>query len=262
MIIDYWGFDWRMAFYMTGVFEVLWLIAWWAVYRHPDEKLQVSADERASILHVGVVKAEKIALKHVIFRRETWAFALGKFFIDPIWWFFLFWLPGYLGTRYGLDLKTFALPVAAIYLISDAGSIGGGWLSSKLIAMGRSVNFARKATMLLAALLILPIWFAQDISTVWGAVLLIGLATAGHQAFSANLYTLPSDMFPQAAVGTVIGFGGTIGAVGGMCMAKFTGYILETTHSYALLFAIAASAYLFALLAIQLLAPKLEPIEV
>ena len=263
LIIDQWGLSWRMAFYLTGIFGVLWLIAWWTIYRSPQEKSQVTAEELAWIQQDGdVTTVQKIGLGRLITYRETWAYALGKFFIDPIWWFFLFWLPGYLGDRYGLDLKTFALPVAAIYVISDLGSIAGGWLSSKLIARGHSVNFARKVTMLVCALIILPIWFAQDVSTVWGAVLLIGLATAGHQAFSANLYTLPSDVFPQGAVGSVIGFGGTVGAIGGMCMAKFTGYILDATHSYELLFAIAASAYLAALLAIQLLSPRLEPIKI
>jgi len=261
VIIDHWGFDWRMAFYLTGIFGVVWLAAWWTIYRSPAEKPQVTAEERAWIAQDGGDAVAKVGMRQVLFRRETWAYALGKFFIDPIWWFFLFWLPGYLGTRYGLDLKTFALPVAAIYLISDAGSIAGGWMSSRLIAAGRSVNFARKVTMLLCAVLITPIWFAQDVSSVWGAVLLIGLATAGHQAFSCNLYTLPSDLFPQGAVGTVIGIGGTVGAIGGMFMAKFTGYILDATHSYALLFAIAASAYFAALLSIQLLSPKMEQVR-
>ncbi|MCE7796765.1 MFS transporter [Sphingobium sufflavum] len=261
LIVDYWGLGWRMAFYLTGIFGVAWLIAWWTIYRSPEEKPQVSAEELAWIQQDGPQTTTQVAIRQIIGRRETWAYALGKFCIDPIWWFFLFWLPGYLGDRYGLDLKTFALPVAAIYLISDFGSIAGGWMSSRLIARGHSVNFSRKVTMLLCALAILPIWFAQDVSSVWGAVLLIGLATAGHQAFSANLYTLPSDIFPQAAVGTVIGFGGTVGAIGGMCMAKFTGYILDATHSYELLFAIAASAYLVALLLIHLLSPRLAPIN-
>jgi ACS family hexuronate transporter-like MFS transporter len=247
---------------MTGIFGIVWLIAWWAIYRPPTEKPQVSAAELAWIKQDGEETIEKIGLMQVIRKRETWAYALGKFCIDPIWWFFLFWLPGYLGDRYGLDLKTFAVPVAVIYLISDLGSVGGGWMSSKLLAMGKSVNYARKVTMLVCALLILPIWFAQDVSSVWGAVLLIGLATAGHQAFSCNLYTLPSDLFPRGAVGTVIGFGGTVGAIGGMFMAKFTGYVLETTHSYALLFGIAASAYFAALLLTHLLSPRLEPVKI
>ncbi len=262
VIIDHFGLSWRIAFYLTGIFGMLWLIAWWTLYRRPSENQQLSSEERAWITQDGEeAPTVKLGLMQVIGRRETWAYAMGKFFIDPIWWFFLFWLPGYLGERYGLDLKTFALPVAAIYLISDLGSVAGGWMSSRLIAMGRTVNFARKATMLVCAMMILPIWFAQDVSNLWVAVLLIGLATAGHQAFSCNLYTLPSDLFPQSAVGAVVGFGGSIGALGGMFMAKFTGYILQTTHSYALLFAIAASAYFMALLSVHLLSPRLKPVE-
>ena len=262
LIIKVWGFDWRMAFYMTGIFGAALLIAWWTIYRRPTEKPQVSSSELAWIQQDNDDNAGKVGWGQVLFRRETWAYAFGKFCIDPIWWFFLFWLPGYLSEHYHLDLAASALPLAAIYLISDMGSIGGGWMSSKLIASGRSVNFARKTTLLLCAVLIMPIWFAQDVSTVWGAVLLIGLATAGHQAFSANLYTLPSDMFPQSAVGSVIGIGGTVGAVGGMFMAKFTGYLLDTTHSYALLFAIAAGAYLLALAIIHVLSPRLAPVTI
>src|SRR5690606_8539144 len=133
---------------------------------------------------------------------------------DPIWWFFLFWLPGYLFERYDLDLKTFGLPLAAIYLLSDVGSVAGGWMSSRLMKAGWSANAARKLTMCVCAACVLPIFFAQSIDNVWVAVLIIGLATAAHQAFSANLYTLPSDIFPRGAVGSVVGIGGTIGAVG------------------------------------------------
>ena len=257
LIIDHWGLSWRMAFYLTGLLGLGWLVAWWACYRSPTDAAKLSSEEAAWIAQDGAISTTKVPLRAVIGQRETWAYALAKFCIDPIWWFFLFWLPGYLGQRYHLDLKTFALPVAAIYLISDLGSIAGGWLSSRLIAAGRSVNFARKATMLLCAVLIMPIWFAQDVSNLWSAVLLIGLATAGHQAFSCNLYTLPSDLFPPAAVGTVVGFGGTVGAIGGMFMAKFTGYVLEASHSYATLFAIAAGAYFLALAIIHLLSPRM-----
>ncbi len=255
-------FDWRMAFYLTGIFGIIWLIAWWAIYRSPDEHSRVTPQELAYIRQDPADPSKAIGWGKLLTTRETWAFALGKFFIDPIWWFFLFWLPGYLFERYDMDLKTFGLPLAAIYLISDGGSIAGGWLSSRLIKSGKSVNFARKITMLICAICIAPIFFAQSITSVWGAVLLIGIATAGHQAFSANLYTLPSDVFPRAAVGSVIGIGGTIGAIGGMSMALFTGYILDATHSYALLFAICASAYFIALLAIHLLSPRLDRVVV
>ena len=255
-------FDWRVAFYVTGVFGMIWLIAWWAIYRHPTEHTRVSAAELAWIQQDPADPVEPVAWSRLIGKRETWAYALGKFLIDPIWWFFLFWLPGYMFDRYQLDLKTFGLPLAAIYLISDFGSVAGGWLSSRMMKDGYSANVARKVTMLICALCVLPIWFAQSIDNVWLAVLVIGLATAAHQAFSANLYTLPSDMFPRAAVGSVVGIGGTVGAVGGMLMAKFTGYILDTTQSYEVLFAICASAYLIALLAVHILSPRLAPAKV
>ena len=253
-------FDWRVAFYLTGLFGVLWLAVWWAVYRRPAEHPRVSAAELAWIQQDPPDRVETIGWGKLIFVRETWAYALGKFLIDPIWWFFLFWLPGYLFDRYNLDLKTFGLPLASIYLISDFGSVAGGWLSSRLIKAGRTPNFARKFTMLICALCVVPIWFAQSLDSLWAAVLVIGLATAAHQAFSANLYTIPSDIFPRAAVGSVVGIGGTVGALGGMGMALFTGYVLESTGgNYQVLFAICASAYLLALLVVHMLAPKLTP---
>ncbi|WP_395330668.1 MFS transporter [Novosphingobium sp. BL-8H] len=255
-------FDWRAAFFVTGLFGVAWLVAWWAIYRHPSEHARVTREELDWIRQDPADPVEKIGWGRLLTVKETWAYALGKFLIDPIWWFFLFWLPGYLFERYDLDLKSFGLPLAAIYLISDVGSVAGGWLSSKLIKAGRTPNFARKVTMLISALCVLPIWFAQSIDSVWMAVLIIGLATAAHQAFSANLYTLPSDMFPRGAVGSVVGIGGTVGALGGMGMALFAGYILDATHSYQVLFAICASAYLLALAVVHLLSPKLGQAQV
>ncbi|MGF7147872.1 ACS family hexuronate transporter-like MFS transporter [Sphingomonas zeicaulis] len=256
-------FDWRVAFYVTGIFGILWLIAWWALYRHPSEHPKISATELAWIRQDPEDTVEKIGWGKILTIKETWAFALGKFFIDPIWWFFLFWLPGYLFERYDMDLKTFGLPLAAIYLISDGGSIAGGWLSSRLIKAGYSVNYARKIAMLIAAVCVLPIFFAQSIDSVWMAVLIIGIATAAHQAFSANLYTFPSDVFPRSAVGSVIGIGGTMGAIGGMAMSIFTGYILEATNNnYSVLFAVCAAAYMLALLTVHLLSPRLGRVSV
>ena len=256
------AFGWRAAFFLTGLFGIAWLIVWWVVYRHPTEHKRVDKAELAWIQQDPPDPAEKIAWRHLLGKRETWAYALGKFLIDPIWWFFLFWLPGYLFERYDMNLATFGLPLAAIYLISDVGSVAGGWMSSRLIKAGYSANVARKATMAFWAVCVFPIWFAQDIASVWGAVLVIGLATAAHQAFSANLYTLPSDIFPRAAVGSVIGIGGTVGALGGMGMALFTGYILDATGSYEVLFAICASAYVLALLVVHILSPRLAPVRV
>jgi ACS family hexuronate transporter-like MFS transporter len=255
-------FDWRVAFYVTGLFGIVWLAVWWAVYRHPAEHKRVGAAELAYIQQDPADPVEQLPWSRVVRYRETWAYALGKFFIDPIWWFFLFWLPGYLFDRYDMDLKTFGLPLAAIYLISDVGSIAGGWLSSRLIAAGRTPNFARKLTMFICACCVLPIFFAQEIGSVWGAVAVIGLATAAHQAFSANLYAIPADMFPRSAVGSVVGIGGTVGAIGGMGMALFTGYILDATgNNYSVLFAIAGSAYFAALLAVHLLSPRLARVD-
>lgn len=253
-------FDWRMAFFVTGLFGLAWLAAWWLLYRHPREHARVGEAELAWIAQDPADPVEPIGWARLLVVKETWAYALGKFLVDPIWWFFLFWLPGYLFTRYDLDLKTFGLPLAAIYLISDLGSIAGGWLSSRLIRAGRTPNVARKVTMLICAVCVTPIWFVQGVDSMWAAVGIIGLATAAHQAFSANLYTLPSDVFPRGAVGSVVGIGGTVGAFGGMGMALFAGYILDATHSYHVLFAICASAYLVALAVIHLLSPRLAPV--
>lgn len=256
------AYGWRVAFYATGIFGVLWLIAWLVFYRRPEEHKKISAEELAYIRQDPADPVQPIGWGRLITVRETWAYAIGKFCIDPIWWFFLFWLPGYLGTRYGLDLLSFGPPLVAIYLLSDLGSVAGGWMSGRLMKAGKSVNAARKLTMLLCACAVLPVFFAQSIDNLWVAVLIIGIATAAHQAFSANLYTLPSDLFPRGAVGSVVGIGGTVGAIGGMAMAKYAGYVLDSIGSYTPLFAVAASAYFVALAAVHLLSPRLERVSV
>ncbi|KAA9020288.1 MULTISPECIES: MFS transporter [Sphingobium] len=256
------AYGWRVAFYATGIFGVLWLIAWLALYRKPEAHKKISAEELAYIRQDPADPVQPIGWGRLITVRETWAYAIGKFCIDPIWWFFLFWLPGYLGTRYGLDLLSFGPPLVAIYLLSDLGSVAGGWMSGRLMKAGKSVNAARKLTMLLCACAVLPVFFAQSIDNLWVAVLIIGIATAAHQAFSANLYTLPSDLFPRGAVGSVVGIGGTVGAMGGMAMAKYAGYVLDSIGSYTPLFAVAASAYFVALAAVHLLSPRLERVSV
>lgn len=255
------AYGWRMAFVVTGVVSLVWLVAWLVFYRSPRDHKKLSGGELAWIEQDPADPVQPIAWKRLIAKRETWAYALGKFCIDPIWWFFLFWLPGYLGDRYDLDLLSFGPPLIAIYLLSDLGSVAGGWLSSRLIARGRSVNFARKITMLVCAFAVVPVIFAQSIDNLWVAVLIIGVATAAHQAFSANLYTLPSDLFPRAAVGSVVGIGGTVGAVGGMLMAKYAGYVLDSIGSYAPLFFVAGSAYFVALLLVHMLSPRLARVE-
>ncbi len=255
------GLGWRMAFVITGAFSLIWLVFWIAMYRRPRESTKVSVEELAYIESDPADPAEKIGWIKLLGYRETWAFALGKFLIDPIWWLFLFWTPDFLAKTYDLDLKSFGPPLVAIYLISDIGSVAGGWSSSKLMRRGYSANFARKIVMLVCAFLVMPIFFAQYVDNLWLAVGIVGLATAAHQAFSANLYTIPSDMFPRGAVGSVVGIGGTVGAIGGMMMAKFTGYVLQTTGSYTLIFAVAGSTYLIAIAVVHLLSPKLARVE-
>ena len=255
-------FGWRSAFLVTGAIVFVWLAFWWTIYRRPREKKNLSPAELAHIESDPADAPGSVAWLPLLKHRQTWAYAIGKFMIDPIWWFFLFWLPSFFAQEHGLNLLTFGLPLAAIYIISDVGSVAGGWISSTLIKRGYSVNAGRKIAMLICALCVPPVIFAPGISNMWGAVLLIGLATAAHQGFSANLYTLPSDMFPRKAVGAIIGIGGTIGAVGGMFMAKFTGWVLDATGSYYPMFVIAGSSYLLALLVIHLLVPRMEQANV
>jgi ACS family hexuronate transporter-like MFS transporter len=253
---------WRAAFVITGAFSLVWLAAWLWIYRQPREKPQVGAAELALIESDPADPVEPVSWREVLSLRETWAYALGKFVIDPIWWMFLFWLPDFLARRHHLDLQSFGPPLVAIYLMSDIGSIVGGWSSSTMMKRGISVNAARKLTMLGCAFAVTPILLAQSIDSLWGAVAIIGLATAAHQAFSANLYTLPSDLFPRRAVGTVVGIGGTVGAVGGMLMAEYAGYILQTVGTYKPIFAVAGMAYFVALAIIHLLSPRLAPARI
>jgi MFS transporter, ACS family, hexuronate transporter len=175
----------------------------------------------------------------------------------------LFWLPSYFSTTYGVDLKIVLLPMIVMYLLSDVGSIFGGWFSSRLIQSGRSVNFARKATMLAAGCFVLPLLVVTHIDNLWLAVLLIGLALAGHQAFSSNLLSIPPDMFPKRAVGSAIGLGGFLGGIGGMIMAKSTGLVLDATGgNYTVIFAVCTTVYFVAVAAIHLLSPRLERVQI
>ncbi|MBV8686583.1 MAG: MFS transporter [Alphaproteobacteria bacterium] len=256
------AYGWRGAFVVTGAVSLLWLVAWLAVYRRPRESKRLSAGELAYIESDPADPAAKVPWLRLLGRRETWAFAIGKFLTDPVWWMFLFWLPDFLVKRHGLDLKTFGPPLVVIYVVSDLGSIFGGWMSSRLIHRGWTINRARKTTMLVCALAVTPIFFAQYVDSLWVAVAIISLATAAHQAWSANLYTLPSDMFPRKAVGSVIGIGGTAGAVGGMIFSLYIGQVLERLGTYSLIFYVAGSVYLVALAVIHLLTPRLAQAEV
>lgn len=265
---------WRMTFVVTGIFGVVWLIAWLLIFRDsPQGNPKVGEAELAHIMQdpADPVLQPKGLWLRLLGYRETWAYALGKFCIDPIWWFYLFWLPSYLGVKYNLNLTSWetpagALALALIYLISDVGSVAGGWLSGRFLGMGMSVNNARKLTMLISAFFVLPIVFVTQFDNLWLCVAVIGIAAAAHQSFSATLYTLPSDLVPRFAVGSVIGIGGTVGAIGGMVFTYYVGKVLPpdagTGASYAPLFIAAGAAYFVALLAIQLLTPKLARAQI
>ncbi len=253
---------WRWAFLLTGALGFAWLILWLLLYRAPQQHSYCTNSEREYIQSNSEPSSGNIKWAQLLPHKQTWAFAAGKFMIDPIWWFYLFWIPDYLQREHGLHLTQIGLPILVIYVISDLGSVAGGWLSSSLIRRGFSVNAARKWAMFLCALSVLPIAIVYRLSGLWSATLLIGLAAAGHQGFSANLFTLTSDLFPSRAVASVVGIGGMAGAIGGMLIAEIVGHVLQWTGSYMVPFFIAASAYLVALLFIHLLSPKLIPAQI
>jgi ACS family hexuronate transporter-like MFS transporter len=254
------GLGWRAAFVVTGSFSLVWLILWLKLYRRP-EAIADAGPEELSMINVDARAGEiKSSWRRLLRVPETWAYTAARFLIDPIWWMFLFWLPDFFARRYGLDLKNFGPPLVAVYVISDIGSIAGGWLSSKLIRAGFSVNRARKLTMLLASVLVLPVTLAMYADNLWLAVAIVGAATAGHQAFSANLYTFPSDVFPRQAVGSVVGIGGTAGAIGGMLMSKYAGWVLDSIGSYTPIFMVAGAVYFLALAAIHVLSPRMQAV--
>ncbi len=253
------NYGWQMAFVITGTLGFIWLAFWLIVYRRPEEHPKLSPAEFAHIQSDPVEPTTKIPWTRLFQHRQTWAFAIGKFMTDPIWWVYLFWLPKFLHTNYGLNITQIGLPLVVIYVSADVGSIGGGWLSSTLIKRGWSVNKSRKTAMLICAVSVIPIIFAANASSLWAAVGLVSLAAAAHQGWSANIFTMTSDMFPRRAVGSVVGIGGMAGSIGGMLIATTVGLILQYVHSYLPIFIIAGTTYLVALLVIHLLAPRLEP---
>jgi MFS transporter, ACS family, hexuronate transporter len=256
----HWG--WRIAFLVTGGLGFVWLAFWLLLFRKPELHPLLSKAELDYIHSDPQEVVPQVRWARLIPHPQTWAFAAGKFTIDPIWWFLLFWIPDFLQRTHGLNLMQLIIPVSVIYLISDVGSVAGGALSSWMIHRGNSVNFSRKLAMLICAVAVVPIIFTYRVESTWAAVLLIGLAAAGHQGFSSNLFTLPSDLFPAEAVGSVVGLGGTCGAIGGMLMAKVVGYVLQWTGSYKIPFLIAGFAYFVALALIQTLSPRLEPARI
>ena len=257
VVVTAWGY--RAAFVVTGGAGLLWLVAWFVLYRSPAQHPKLTVGERAYIESELAPPATRLGFRQLLPHRQAWAFAGGKFLTDPFWWLYLFWIPDFLQKTYGLKLLQVGLPLVVIYLMSDLGSIAGGYLSSRWIARGVTVNRARKGAMLVCAVGVVPIFLATHSDSLWTAVFLVGLATAAHQGFSANLFTLTSDLFPGPAVGSVVGFGGMAGALGGMLLAQIAGRVLLWTGSYSWLFAAAACAYFAAVLWIHALSPELRP---
>ena len=256
------NFGWQAAFIITGFLGFIWLFFWLRLMKRPEEHPGINAAELDLIKADTEENLEKpTSIWKIIHTRKVWAIAIGKFLTDPIWWFFLYWLPKFLNTTYGLKLDKIGLPLIVAYLIADVGSIGGGWLSSHFLKMGWSINAARKTTLLICAILVVPIYWASGIDDLWPAVILIGLGMAAHTGWSANMYTLATDFFPKKDMGTVVGFIGMAGAVGGMLMASATGHLLEATGSYKILFVIAASMYGIALIIIHLLVPNIDAVK-
>ena len=255
-----WG--WRAAFIGTGALGFLWLVAWLAIYRSPEQHRRLSRAELDHIRSGAVERVEAASWGEVLRHRQTWAFVVGKLLTDPVWWFYLFWLPKFLDTKFGITLGSLAAPLVVIYLVADVGSVGGGWLSSALIKRGATVNRARKTAMLIAALCIVPTMFAPYAGNMWVAVAIVSVAAAAHQWWSCNLFTTASDMFPRRAVATVVGFGGFAGAMGGVAFQRFTGWVLQRNPgAYGTVFLICGLAYVVALALMHLIVPRLQPAQ-
>ncbi len=261
VIMAAWG--WQAAFVVTGVIGLLWLVAWFAMYRSPRQDKHVNQAELAHIEQDPADTEKKAGWFAVLGKKETWAYSIGKFLIDPVWWMLLFWLPDFFSKTYNLSVTSadYVTAIAVVYLISDVGSVAGGWMSSRMMKMGWSLNKSRKTTMLILAICALPYFGITYINMLWGSILLIGWLAAVHQAFSANLYTMPGDVFPRKAVGSVVGIGGMIGGIGGMIMAQGVGKALSTSLGYPAIFAVCAVVYLIAVAAVHLLSPKMTPVE-
>ncbi len=250
--------SWREAFIFTGSLGFIWVILWVVFYQIPRRHKKLTKEELAYIeSDPPESESEKIPWASLLKYKQTWAFVIDKFLTDPIWWFYLYWLPLFLNQRYKLDLAQIGLPLIVIYTMTSIGSIGGGWLSGAFIKRGWSINKGRKVVMLICAIVIVPIIFASVVPE-WWAVVLIGIAAAAHQGWSANLFTTASDMFPKRAVASVVGLGGMAGAIGGMLIATAAGFILQFTGSYVILFIICGTVYLLALLIFHLLVPRME----
>ncbi|MBN2273104.1 MAG: MFS transporter [Bacteroidales bacterium] len=252
--------NWQWAFIITGALGFVWLLFWLPVYKQPENCLKLSQPEKKYILQDGDESVEKIPWYKIIPHRQTLGICLARFFTDPIWWFFLYWLPKFLNQNYEIDLTTIGPPIIIIYVISIGGSVTGGWLSSFFIRKGRNPVAARKSSIFILALMVIPIFFATRASNMWVSVLLISMATFAHQGYAANIFTIVSDIYPKNAVGSMIGLAGFAGAVGGTLFSFAVGLILEATSNYYIIFGFASIAYLLCWASLKLFVPDDETI--
>lgn len=269
-----WGWQW--AFIITGAIGLIWLFFWFIIYQSPHKHKKLSDQERNYINEGAIDELEistqmKIKWTRLLTYKQTWAFALLKFFTDPVWWFILFWLPSFLNKQYGMTKLDLALPIAVVYTMAMFGSIAGGWLSGHFIRLGWQVYKARRVSLLIFALSATPMLLAQWLGSYsyWNAVIIIGIAASAHQAWSANIFTTVSDMFPKNAVASVVGIGGMIGALGGILIAKTAGILLDKygaigqiEKGYYIMFIVCAIAYLIAWSAFSLLVPKMPKVKI
>jgi ACS family hexuronate transporter-like MFS transporter len=255
-------YGWHAAFLTTGIFSVFWILLWFRYYRAPRDHSMLGAGELRYIYQEAAEElGPSVPWRRLFGYRQTWAYSAAKFLTDPIWWFYLFWLPSYFSTKFNLNLSHLGLPLIIVYNVSVIGSIGGGWLPAPFRRLGFSPSQARLAAMLVCACLVLPIFTVAGAKSLWTAIALIGIAAGAHQGWSANLFTTSSDMFPRSAVGSVVGIGGMAGSVGSALFAFVAGHILQPAHNYTMLFGMASGAYLLALIVLSLLAPGLKKVE-
>jgi len=257
------GKNWQIPFLITGVLSTIWVILWLRIYKKPEVHPNVTKEELAYIQEDSEVEnEEKLPWKSVLNKRQTWAFSIAKI-TDAVWWFYLFWGAKFLADSFGVNIKNIALPFFIIYILADVGSVLGGYLSGALMRKGWTVNKARKRTLLICALIILPVSFVAFTESKWVAVFLIGLAAGGHQAWSANVFTLVSDVFPKKAIASVVGIGGMVGMIAGILADMVLGSVLDTAGNsgYFWAFLIAGSLYLIVLGIVHLLMPRMTPLD-